>query len=153
MSTLQRKTIRGCIAAAAFLIALIVASLPPVYGDEEFILVLNNNISTESISQEDIRLIYLGKKRRWTNGAKIMLCYLDKPKILHLFSKDTVGKTSRQFIMYWKRMVFTGKSAMPKSFDTDQNVISYVKSNEGAIGFVSADARTEGVKVLKVEEE
>jgi hypothetical protein len=44
----------------------------------------------------------------------------------------------------------TGKVSMPKAFNSDAEVIAYVAKTRGAIGYVSASAGTEGVKVLDV---
>jgi ABC-type phosphate transport system substrate-binding protein len=40
---------------------------------------------------------------------------------------------------------------MPKSFGKDAEVVAYVAKTKGAIGYVSADADTAGVKVLDLK--
>jgi ABC-type phosphate transport system substrate-binding protein len=47
--------------------------------------------------------------------------------------------------------VSSGKGAMPKMFASDAEVVAYVRNTKGAIGYVSAGAITEGVKVLDVK--
>ena len=39
---------------------------------------------------------------------------------------------------------------MPKMLASDAEMVAYVKNTKGAIGYVSAGASTEGVKVLEV---
>jgi ABC-type phosphate transport system substrate-binding protein len=47
--------------------------------------------------------------------------------------------------------VFSGKGLMPKAVASDSDVAAYVAKTKGAIGYVSADADTNGVKTLEVK--
>ena len=67
------------------------------------------------------------------------------------FCKDYIGKTPQQFDSYWKKLTFTGQGTPPKKMESDAAMIDYVAKTKGAIGYVSAGAATEGVKVLQVK--
>lgn len=47
-----------------------------------------------------------------------------------------------------RTLVFTGTGAMPKFLDSDAEIVHYVASTKGAIGYVSSDFPSDGVKVL-----
>jgi TonB family protein len=51
---------------------------------------------------------------------------------------------------YYMGLVLTGKGFVPKQFSSDAEVLAYVTRTQGAIGYVSNSAITEGVKVLVV---
>jgi ABC-type phosphate transport system substrate-binding protein len=47
--------------------------------------------------------------------------------------------------------VFTGKGSMPKSFASDAEVVKYVSTTKGAIGYVSAAADVASAKKIAVK--
>lgn len=64
------------------------------------------------------------------------------------FLKKFVNKTPIQFTTYWKKQVYTGKAYRPKSFATEKELIDYVVSHDGSVGYVSGNADVTVVKVL-----
>jgi hypothetical protein len=48
-------------------------------------------------------------------------------------------------------MVFTGKGIPPKSFDTEAELVDFVKTTPGAVGYVSPRTDVTGVKILAVD--
>ena len=67
------------------------------------------------------------------------------------FVKQYTGKTAIALVTYYRSLAFTGKGAMPKALASDAEVVAYVRKTKGAIGYVSASASTEGVKILEVK--
>jgi|HubBroStandDraft_6_1064221.scaffolds.fasta_scaffold00005_44 TonB family protein len=47
-------------------------------------------------------------------------------------------------------LVFTGRASMPRELGSDAEVVAYVARTRCAIGYVSADTNTEGVKTLAI---
>ncbi len=56
----------------------------------------------------------------------------------------------REVDAYWQGLVFSGKASPPPTVGSDQEVVSFVRSTPGAVGYVSAGADTGGVKVLTI---
>jgi len=52
---------------------------------------------------------------------------------------------------YWQQQIFSGKDVPPSNKSSDDDVIAFVKSNPGAIGYVSGSAAVAGVKVVAVK--
>ncbi|MBC8085956.1 MAG: phosphate ABC transporter substrate-binding protein, partial [Phycisphaerae bacterium] len=52
---------------------------------------------------------------------------------------------------YWQQQIFSGKDVPPASKHTDEDVINFVKSTPGGIGYVSASSAAAGVKVIAVK--
>ena len=59
--------------------------------------------------------------------------------------------TDRQFSIYWKRLIFTGKGTPPTSFASDEKVVAFVARTPGAIGYVSTKAELKDVKTIKIQ--
>jgi hypothetical protein len=53
---------------------------------------------------------------------------------------------------YWQAQVFSGRNSPPKSMESDQAIIDYVRTKPGAVAYISSTADTEGVKVITVQE-
>jgi ABC-type phosphate transport system substrate-binding protein len=75
-----------------------------------------------------------------------------EPEITKQFLATRVGKTPAQFSSYYKKMIFTGRGRPLPKIDSDDAVLAYVRSTNGAIGYVSVDAVTDDVKVIRVVE-
>ena len=53
---------------------------------------------------------------------------------------------------FWQRMIFSGRGVPPVEKDTDEEVLSYVGANAGAIGYLSAGAAlSDDVKKLEIK--
>jgi ABC-type phosphate transport system substrate-binding protein len=51
---------------------------------------------------------------------------------------------------YWQQKVFSGQNVPPPELDSDQQVVTFVLRNPGAVGYVSSAANVEGVKTLSL---
>jgi ABC-type phosphate transport system substrate-binding protein len=100
------------------------------------------------VSAEDAKNILLGNKTKWGSGANIKLVVLTDGEVHESVVKDHTQRTTDQFDKHWKKLVFTGKGAMPATGKTDADVIAYVAANPGAFGYVAKDSATAQVKVL-----
>jgi ABC-type phosphate transport system substrate-binding protein len=67
------------------------------------------------------------------------------------FLKEYLGKSDTALQAFYRSLVFTGKASMPKILGSDAEVVAYVAKTKGAIGYVSPDASTAGVKTLQVK--
>lgn len=97
--------------------------------------------TTMSLSIEDLRRVYLGEARTWTEvhgfGGTIV------PVI-----PPTGGDLMTSFIQ--RVMGGEAPTAPALRADTDSGVVRLVRENPGAIGFVSATQVRPGVKVLRM---
>lgn len=51
---------------------------------------------------------------------------------------------------YWQQRIFSGRDVPPPELDTDEEVVRYVLKHDGAVGYVSAGADIDGLKVISV---
>jgi TonB family protein len=66
------------------------------------------------------------------------------------FLKQYLNRDREEIRIYYQGLIFTGKGSMPKELRSDTEVVAYVARTRGAIGYVSNDSPTPGVKVLAI---
>jgi len=93
-----------------------------------------------SVSASDLKQMFLGKKKSWANGDKVVLVILKDGAAHDSFMSNRVGKSPSQFLSFWKKLVFTGKGVMPKQASSEAELLQIVASTKGAIGYVSEGA-------------
>ncbi len=112
--------------------------------------IVNPASAITSLSDDDLKDYYLGKKASWPDGSKVVVVVLDDgPSHDSLMKK--LGKSSSQFTTGWKKLVFTGKGAMPEQVKTEDQLVAFVAKTPGAIGYVDAAKAKEGVKAVQLK--
>ena len=115
----------------------------------DFVLIVNKANGVSRISADDARNIFLGKKTTWPDGKAIVFVVQDGTEVNNEFTSEVLQKTANQYILFWKKAVFTGTGTAPQSFKTDAEVKEFVVSNIYSIGYISEQAADGTVK--KVE--
>lgn len=106
--------------------------------------VIVHRSNKDQLSLNDVKRIYLGKKKKFASVGRIKPADFTKGTQLRAtFYEKVTGRSAKAVDTYWYRLVFTGKGVPPKSFSGSDGVLDYVASNEGAIGYVEA-ARVKG---------
>jgi len=114
-------------------------------------VISNPGIGASSVSAEEVKGIFLASKTSLSDGSRVEPV-LEKGGPAHeAFVKVYLGKTDAALQAYYRSLVFTGKGSMPKMLAGDADVVAYVAKTKGAIGYVSAGANTDGVKILEVK--
>ncbi len=65
------------------------------------------------------------------------------------FYSTIIGKSASSVEKKIKRKVFSGRMATPKKLNSDSEVIDYIASNPGSIGYVNDSSVNASVKVIK----
>lgn len=117
----------------------------------EVVLICNKNVPDSSLDKNDVKNIFLGMKTQWSNGKKIVFVTLGGSEIHDAFLKEFVGKTSFQFVNFWRKQVFTGKGRPPKSFRDEAQMVDFISGTDNAIGYVSQVSVTDAVKKIDVK--
>ena len=128
---------------------LMVGSLSNALAGENPIVKQDNPV--ESVSKKSLKKMLLGKAKKWDNGDKVVLATLTGGDTHEKFIKAFAGKTAKQFTNYWRKMVFSGKGKMPKSFDSEEDLAAFVADNKGALGYTTAGVVFDGTRVMEVK--
>ena len=115
----------------------------------EDVVVVNPASALAAISDDQLKDLFLGKKITWDDGSKVIVVVpKDGPANEALMRR--LGKNTQQFQTGWKKLVFTGKGAMPEQVESEDAVVSFVAKTPGAIALVSQAAIKDGVKAIPV---
>ena len=128
-----------------FIILFLVLAVSADAALPDIVVIANKNVGDTELSQADIKEIFLGKKKKWSNNSRIHFAVIKDAAVHEAFLQTYVNRSSNQYKNHWKNMVFTGKGKMPKSFDTTAELVEFVANTSGAIGY--ADSRISARKV------
>ena len=132
------------------LTVLIFTNLYAMAGDD-IVVVGNKSLSTDTISKDTLKKIFLGEQTSWEDGTKINFAMLNLDKADDIFLKECMYYTSTRFVRHWRSQVFSGKGQMPPNLKSNEEMLKFINDDKGAIGFVTAGADTSAVKVLTVQ--
>ncbi len=130
------------------LLSLVCSSGACLAGDVT--IIANPSVKENSLSQNDIKKIFLSKKKTLEGGA-VKLVIQEDDTIHDAFLRNFVKKSSSQFRSYYKKLIFTGRGQAPKRVANDKAMISYVANTPGAIGYVAEAADTVNVKIIHIQ--
>jgi ABC-type phosphate transport system substrate-binding protein len=132
-----------------FIVVLIVALAAKTLA-ADFVVVVHSENALFWMTEQDLKQIFLGKKTTWPDRRTIDII-IQEDSVAHAgFTQEVLGKTSQQFMVYWKKMLFTGKGLLPRSARNDAEVKAFVASKPEAIGYLSPEALDSTVKKLEI---
>lgn len=118
---------------------------------QSFKVIVNEANATETISQSELADIFLKKKTKWEDGTAIVPVDLSANSATRkIFSRQVLNKGVGEIRTYWQQAAFSGSGTAPLERASDSDVVSFVKANPGAVGYVSASTDVTGVKTLDV---
>lgn len=120
-------------------------------SSDEILVVANSSVTQSDISAKDLGSIFLGQKKSWDGGEKVVPVTLETGPTHESFMKTNVKKSASQFSTFWKQAIFTGQGLPPKAVNSEEEVIKFVAENKGAIGYIASSTSHEGIKVLTVK--
>lgn len=113
-------------------------------------VIVNSSNPLTSISYENVSRIFLKKTNKFPNGLSASPVDLQGSSATREhFSEDVHGQSASAVEAYWQKLIFSGRD-IPPSQKSEKSVLDFVRSNQDAIGYVSATADTAGVKVVLV---
>jgi ABC-type phosphate transport system substrate-binding protein len=136
---------------AIFALAALGGSPPAVGADQTFKVIVHPNVQGSGIPREVLSSIFLRNVLRWGDGHLIRpVDQSMRSPVREAFTQAVLGKSVDSMAYFWSEKIRSGITPPPvKSSDAD--VIEYVASTEGAIGYVSASTPVPAsVKALQV---
>jgi len=120
--------------------------------DRGFKVVANVANPLNSLTRAQVSRLFLKTETTWPSGQLAIPIDLgQKSDVRASFSRAIHGRDVPAITSYWQRMIFSGVSVPPTELASDEAVLAFVRTNSGAVGYVSADAALPAqVKVLQV---
>lgn len=113
-----------------------------------FYVVANSEVPEQSLDQSELKSIYLGKKAAWSDNSSVHPARYLRGDLHEEFVRSVTGKSPRQFRVFWKRAIFTGKVVPFTEFDDEAELVEWVRQTPGAIGYVRTKPQLADLKVL-----
>ena len=103
-------------------------------------VVIGNNTGFKSTSKTTMKTIFKGKYSSWKNGESVTIVLPStKSDNVDEIASLLYGLTVKGMQKYWLEQVFQGRSNAPVFLESDEEIVSYVKRNPGAIGIVRSN--------------
>jgi ABC-type phosphate transport system substrate-binding protein len=129
-----------------------IAALAAAEGERSYRIVVNRDNALTSMSRKEVSAIFLRRRTEWPDGTTAWpVDQLESAQVREDFTRAVHGRTVSAVKTYWLQIVFSGRGVPPLERATDHEVVDYVKSHPGAVGYVTAAARTGEVHVLTVD--
>jgi ABC-type phosphate transport system substrate-binding protein len=124
------------------------ARLPAV----NIVVVVNSANPASSLQRAKIAQIFRRQMTTWDNGTEILpVDQIDRAPAHVAFARDVLGQSVGAIKRYWQERIFSGNDSPPPDRVTDADVLTYVRSNAGAIGYVMEGTDLGvGVKVVAI---
>ena len=148
LSPIKKSMLACCRRLLFFLLALFLLPVSALYATD-VVLIANENIPVQELSRNEVKNIFLSKIKTVEN-IRVRPVVMQKNELTDQFLKDAVGKTFSQFSNYYKKMIFTGRGRPPKRAASEADMLIYVSSTSGAIGYISRDLATDSVRIIQV---
>ena len=121
-------------------------------GTQEFQVIVHPSVQGTKISRANLSALFTAKTVQWGDKAQVKpVDQSAKARVRRAFATSVIGLSMGELQMYWQRRVSADHVFPPPVKSSDQEVIGYVTTTAGAIGYIAPDtAIPEGVKVLAV---
>lgn len=107
----------------------------------------------KQLSKAEVVNLFLGRQKHLAAGLPALPVDQVSPESTWAeFYRLLVDKELSQINTYWARLHFSGQSRPPRRFQSSEDVLNFVASHPGAIGYVEegkVDRRVRVVHVLK----
>ncbi|HET7459328.1 MAG TPA: hypothetical protein VFJ74_16880 [Gemmatimonadaceae bacterium] len=128
------------------------AQLVAAQSDANYALVVSASNPISSISRDQASKLFLKKTATWENGRDVVP--VDQPEgspVREAFTKSILHKSVAAVKSYWQQQIFSGRGVPPTEKASDGDVVSFVRANPNAIGYVSSSTPLgPGVKALSI---
>jgi len=144
---------RGILRALAALAVLLSFVVPPTRAADDFVVIAHPSVQGASIHRADLAGVFLRKVQRW--GDRTLAVPVDQSAtsaVRHAFSEAVLGMPVSTALQYWQKAMFATPPQRPPAVkSSDAEVIAFVASTSGAVGYVSPRASLPpGVKALSL---
>lgn len=129
-----------------------VLSSPLAARAQEFTVIVNASNPVSSLPRDEVAKLFLKKTVSWESGKMVAPVELPAAaKAREAFARTVLNKSISQVKSYWQQQIFSGRDVPPPEKQTENDVVAFVRSNPGAIGYVSKGVDIgRGVKALSV---
>lgn len=134
----------------AFVLGLLSIAAPArAAGAPPYRLIVHPSNPYTILDRAFVAEAFLKKTTRWPDGGVIKPVDLpaDSP-VRKEFSEAVLRRSVQAVKSYWQQLIFSGRDVPPPEMKADEDVLSYVLRNPGAIGYVSGTSAVGDARVV-----
>jgi ABC-type phosphate transport system substrate-binding protein len=133
------------------LAVLTAGALPVVSADASFRVIVHPQVKGSQIPRAALTSIFLKQAPRWGDGTAVLpVDQSVRSLVRKSFSGDVLQQGIVEVQVYWQRKMSAGVVPPPVK-TSDEEIVSFVASTPGAIGYVSAaTALPDSVKAIEI---
>jgi ABC-type phosphate transport system substrate-binding protein len=139
------------LSAAVAMAVAVLAPPPRANAEGGYRIVVNPDNPLTVVDRADLARVFMKMVTSWPNGTPATA--IDQPRtaaVRAAFSRDVHKMDVDAVVARWATLVYAGREMPPPVKASDQEVLDFVRHNPGAVGYVSTEAPTEGVKVISL---
>jgi ABC-type phosphate transport system substrate-binding protein len=132
-------------------LGLLAADALPVVADTPYRVIVHANVKGKQIPRAALSSIFLKEARRWGDGSAVLPVDQSlRSPIRFSFCREVLRQDIEAVSFYWQRRMAAGVMP-PMVKSSDEEIIAFVASTPGAIGYVSADiALPDSVRAITI---
>lgn len=117
-----------------------------------FVVIVNPRTPVTRVDRKLLAEIFLRRATRWRDDTPVHPVDQgpDSPARAR-FSQEVLLRSVASVRSFWQQRIFSGQGLPPPELADDEEVVAYVSSHPGAVGYVSYGARVEGARVIEID--
>ena len=135
----------------AFVLVLAVGRATADPNTASIRVIVNAKSSVAKLERRQVSDLFLKKRSRLGNANAAPVDLGPKSEVRARFSRQILQRDLASVRSYWAQLVFSGRGVPPPELASERDVVEYVASHAGAIGYVSGSASLVGVKAVEVD--
>jgi ABC-type phosphate transport system substrate-binding protein len=148
------STRRSVLLSAVILTFATLGPLATSHAGSRIKVIVNPSVSGERITRSQLTAVFLRETTRWGNGMPIQAVdQSTQSPTRAAFSNDVLARPIAAVQIHWVRQLSNGGGKPPVVKESDAEVLEFVRTTPGAIGYLSESFPTDaGVRVVPVAE-
>lgn len=119
-------------------VALVVLPVSVVSADASYRVIVHPQVKGSQIPRASLTSIFLKQAPKWGDGSAVLpVDQSVRSSVRKAFSSDVLQQGLVAVQVYWQRRMAAGVTPPPVKA-SDEEIVSFVASTPGAIGYVSA---------------
>lgn len=137
---------------AVALAAGALAGAPRQASAQGYVVIVNAANSASTLPKGEVAALFLKQVTSWPDGSPVLVVdHSDHSPVRAAFSRGVLGRPATAVRSYWQQQVFSGRAVPPTQRGTDVEIVSFVRDNPHAIGYVAkATPLADGVKPVTI---
>ena len=141
--------LQSILAAILFVGLTSLGSNPVAAPAGEIVVIVNKANSMAQLSSKDVKLIFTGKNKKWSDGQKVFPINLPHgSEYRTLFDKSVLNYSPSEIKEYWVQQRIKAKGSPPAVLNSSIGVKRLVSKLPPAIGYIPVAEVDDSVKVV-----